>query len=208
MKTFSQFALDFVGTKQGDKRHKQIIDGYNNKCNPLPRGYRVKYSDNWCATFVSYVLTMCNAINPPLECSCYYMTKLATKNKQIVKTPKINDLIIYDWGNNGTLDHVGIIYKIVGNTLYVVEGNKSKQVGTRTIDKSNKEIECFIRVKQEKATPATATPATKTINLEKVAKDVIKGVYGDGQKRKDKITSLGYDYKEVQKLVNEILKKS
>lgn len=202
MKTFSQFALDFVGVKEGSKQHKQIIDGYNNNCKPLPRGYRVKYSDSWCATFVSYVLYMCNAINPPLECSCYYMNKLATKNKQVVKTPKVDDIIIYDWGNNGTLDHVGIIYKIVGNTLYVVEGNKSRQVGTRTIDKSNKEIECFIRVKQE-----NATPETKTTDLEKIVKDVIKGVYGNGQERNDKLTSMGYDYKEVQKLVNKMLKK-
>ena len=202
MKTFSQFALDFVGVKEGSKQHKQIIDGYNT-IKPLPRGYRVTYNDSWCATFVSYVMLMCNAINPPLECSCYYMNKLATKNKQIVKAPKVDDLIIYDWSNNRTLDHVGIIYKIVGNTLYVVEGNKSRQVGTRTIDKSNKEIECFIRVKQE-----NATPETKTTDLEKIVKDVIKGVYGNGQERNDKLTSMGYDYKEVQKLVNEILKKS
>lgn len=201
MKTFSQFALDFVGTKQGDKRHKQIIDGYNNNCKPLPRGYKVKYTDNWCATFVSYVMLMCKAINPPLECSCYYMNKLATTNKQIVKTPKINDLIIYDWSNNGTLDHVGIIYKIVDNMLYVVEGNKSRQVGTRIIDKSNKEIECFIRVKQN------STNETKT-DLTKVAKDVINGAYGNGQERINKLASLGYDYKEVQKLVNKILKNS
>ena len=206
MKSFSKFAPEFVGTRQNSKTHKQIIDGYNHNCKPLPRGYRVKYSDNWCATFVSYVLLMCNAINPPLECSCYYMSKLATKNKQVVKTPKVNDLIIYDWNNNETLDHVGIIYKIVGNTLYVVEGNKSKQVGTRTIDKTNKEIECFIRVKQNGATDET--PKNKTTDLEKVAKNVINGVYGNGQERKDKLLCLGYDYKEVQKLVNEILKKS
>lgn len=179
MKSFSQFALEFVGTRQGSKTHKQIIDGYNHNCKPLPRGYRVKYSDNWCATFVSYVMLMCNAINPPLECSCYYMNKLATKNKQVVKTPKVNDLIIYDWGNNGTLDHVGIIYKIVNNTLYVVEGNKNKQVGTRTIDKTNKEIECFIRVKQNGVT-------NKTTDLEKVTKNVLNsvyGVYGNGQEK-------------------------
>lgn len=203
MKTFSQFALDFVGTKQGDKRHKQIIDGYNNNCKPLPRGYKVTYTVSWCATFVSYVMLMCKAINPPLECSCYYMHKLATKNKQIVKTPKVDDLIIYDWGNNGTLDHVGFIYKIEGTKLFVVEGNKSRQVSTRVIDKSNKEIECFIRVKQE-----NATIETKTNDLTKVAKDVINGVYGNGQDRKDNLSSMGYDYKEVQKLVNEILKKS
>lgn len=201
MKTFSDFALDFVGTKQGDKKHKQIIDGYNNGVKPLPRGYKVKYTDSWCATFVSYVMLMCGGINPPFECSCYYMNKLATTNKQIVKTPKPNDLIIYDWKNNGTLDHVGIIASIDGNLLKVVEGNKSKQVGVRYINKNNPEIECFIRVKQNVETK------TKT-DLTQVAKDVIKGVYGNGKERKEKLTSLGYNYNEVQKLVNELLKKS
>lgn len=201
MKTFSEFALDFVGTKQGDKKHKQIIDSYNNGVKPLPRGYRVKYTDSWCATFVSYVMLMCGGVNPPFECSCYYMNKLATTNKQIVKTPKPNDLIIYDWSNNGTLDHVGIIVNVDGNILKVVEGNKSKQVGVRYINKNNPEIECFIRVKQN------VTTETKT-DLTQVAKDVIKGVYGNGKERKEKLTSMGYDYNEVQKLVNKLLKKS
>lgn len=53
-----------------------------------------------------------------------------------------------------------------------------------------------------------ATPKTKTTDLEKIAKDVIKGVYGNSKERKDKLTSLGYDYNEVQKLVNKMLKNS
>ena len=42
--------------------------------------------------------------------------------------------------------------------------------------------------------------------LDSVARDVIKGKYGNGAKRKKAIEALGYDYKEVQKRVNELLK--
>lgn len=43
--------------------------------------------------------------------------------------------------------------------------------------------------------------------LRKVAKDVIDGKYGTGASRKRKLRAAGYDYKEVQALVNELLRK-
>lgn len=42
--------------------------------------------------------------------------------------------------------------------------------------------------------------------LTEVAKAVIAGKYGDGDKRKKKLKSLGFDPEEVQKKVNELLK--
>lgn len=50
----------------------------------------------------------------------------------------------------------------------------------------------------------TTEPAKKTI--EEVAKEVIKGLWGNGAERKQKLTAAGYDYDEVQKKVNELLK--
>lgn len=44
----------------------------------------------------------------------------------------------------------------------------------------------------------------ETINVEAVAKDVIRGKYGNGEDRKK---ALGENYTEVQKLVNQLLKK-
>ena len=41
---------------------------------------------------------------------------------------------------------------------------------------------------------------------EELAKEVIKGLWGNGQERKDKLKAAGYDYSAVQKLVNKILK--
>ena len=43
-------------------------------------------------------------------------------------------------------------------------------------------------------------------DLIKVAKDVINGKYGNGKERIDKLTKAGYNYEEVQKIVNSLLK--
>ena len=47
----------------------------------------------------------------------------------------------------------------------------------------------------------------KAADLEKVAKAVIRGDWGNGTERKERLTAAGYDYHEVQTLVNKMLKK-
>lgn len=45
-------ARGWLGCSESNGTHRQIIDLYN-ATKPLPRGYAVKYSDEWCDTFVS-----------------------------------------------------------------------------------------------------------------------------------------------------------
>ena len=47
---------------------------------------------------------------------------------------------------------------------------------------------------------------TTTSDLTQVARDVINGKYGNGKERIDNLTKAGYNYKEVQKIVNSLLK--
>lgn len=47
-------------------------------------------------------------------------------------------------------------------------------------------------------------PAMKSID--EIAREVIQGKWGNGTERKNRLTSAGYDYSAVQKLVNEMLK--
>lgn len=44
-------------------------------------------------------------------------------------------------------------------------------------------------------------------NIREVAEAVIDGKYGTGATRKKKLAAAGYDYKEIQALVNELLRK-
>ena len=48
------------------------------------------------------------------------------------------------------------------------------------------------------------TPVKKTV--EQLAKEVIRGDWGNGAERKQKLTAAGYDYSAVQKRVNKLLR--
>ncbi len=49
-----------------------------------------------------------------------------------------------------------------------------------------------------------SAPQKKT--NQQLANEVIKGIWGNGKERKQKLTAAGYDYSAVQKLVNKMLK--
>ena len=56
------------------------------------------------------------------------------------------------------------------------------------------------------APAAPAKPAASLKPLDEIAKLVIRGNYGNGEERKKRLTAEGYDYAQVQKRVNEMLK--
>lgn len=144
--TYSDYASLFIGVKQGSTKHKLIVNRYND-IKPLPRGYKVKYSDAWCATFTSFILVSCGCKRKVYECSVERMRKKC--NRYLISDNikgKTNDLIFYDWNNDTWCDHVGIIYKVDSKNYYVIEGNKDKRVGTRTISKKSKYIYSIARL--------------------------------------------------------------
>lgn len=141
-------AKAYLGVIEGSKQHHNIIDYYNTKIKPLPQGYKVKYTDQWCATFASVCAKIAGCVKFPYECSVPRMWEKAKKNKQTTNTPKIGYLVIYDWNNNGSLDHVGIIHKINGQVLTVIEGNYCDSVKIRKICKNSTNIHGFIKVKE------------------------------------------------------------
>lgn len=52
-------------------------------------------------------------------------------------------------------------------------------------------------------TAVSSTAAKKTV--EEIAKEIIQGKWGNGTDRKNRLTAAGYDYDEVQKMVNKLL---
>lgn len=64
------------------------------------------------------------------------------------------------------------------------------------------------RRKAERQMFCTATTQTQTKKTtEEIAREVIKGLWGNGQERKDKLRASGYNPSTIQKKVNELLKK-
>lgn len=140
----------WVGCHEGDSTHKHIVDLYNAH-KPLPRGYKVKYTDSWCATTVSAAAIECGYTDIiPLECSCQQMIDLLKimgiwmENDAYVPQP--GDIIFYDWqdsgiGDNvGWSDHVGVVEKCDGNIIVAIEGNNKDGVNRRSIQVNGKYI--------------------------------------------------------------------
>lgn len=200
--TYSECASKYIGIKTGDSVHKSIIDYYNNNIKPLPRGYKVKYSDSWCATFASVVMKMCGALNAPFECSVQRMYNKANNSGYVIKNPDINDFIVYDWDSNGWFDHIGIISGTTKTSYTVIEGNYNNGVNVRKIPHNYKHIGGFFRVPNVIYNDVTSS----TSNIDKVVNDVISGKYGNGKDRKRNLENRGYNYSEIQKLVNAKLR--
>ena len=55
-------------------------------------------------------------------------------------------------------------------------------------------------------TVAETPKNSSTKSVDEIAKEVIRGDWGNGEERKKKLTAAGYDYSVIQKKVNEILK--
>lgn len=165
----------WIDKKEADGSHKSIIDLYNSH-KPLARGYAVKYTDPWCATTVSAVAIELGYTDIiPLECGCEEFIKIAKKMGIWVEndayTPKIADIILYDWQDNGVgdcvgeSDHIGYVTKISGKKMTITEGNKSDAVGTRELTVNAQFIRGYVTPnyaakangKKAETTPASAT---------------------------------------------------
>ena len=156
-KEFVERAKRYLGCNEKDGSFKKIIDSYN-KLDPLPRGYKVKYTDSWCMTFVSAMVRECNLLDIiPVECSCGKAVEKAQAmgiwQENDAYVPQIGDIIMYDWDYNGNgdntgwPDHVGIVAEVNGNTFKVIEGNKNDAVEYRTMTVNGKFIRGYITPK-------------------------------------------------------------
>ena len=165
-------AKAWLGYNEADGTHKQIIDVYNAH-SPLARGYKVKYTDAWCATFVSAVAVQLGYTDIiPTECSCPKMITLLQNmgawNEDDSRVPNPGDLIFYDWedsgkgDNKGSSDHVGIVEKVSGGKITIIEGNYSNSVKRRTLSVNGKYIRGYGVPKYDTETkPATSNPTVK-----------------------------------------------
>lgn len=174
-------AKAWLGRNEKDGTHKLIIDTYNAH-KPLARGYKVKYTDAWCATFASAVAIKLGYTDIiPTECGCEPMIKLfkdmgCWKEDESI-TPKAGWFIFYDWQDKGTgktdnkggSDHVGIVEKVVGSTIYVIEGNYSESVKRRTIAVNGRYIRGYgvPKYDAEKTSNTGTNKKTETVKTSK-----------------------------------------
>lgn len=176
-------AKAWIGYNEADGSHRQIVDVYNAH-RPLARGYALKYTDAWCAGFVSAVAIKLGLTDiMPTEVGVGNMIELYRKlgrwQESDSYVPKPGDVIMYAWGDNGVgnctsgASHVGIVVACDGKTITVIEGNKANAVGYREIAVNGRYIRGFglpdyasKATENEPVSPAPATNKEETIKME------------------------------------------
>lgn len=140
----------WLGYNEINGKHKKIIDLYNSH-KPLARGYKVRYTDEWCATAVSAAFIQADLTDiAPTECSCSRMIELYKAKGRWKEadsyTPEPGDLIMYDWedsgrgDNTGAPNHVGLVAAVTGTSMTIIEGNKGQAVAYRAMSVNGKYI--------------------------------------------------------------------
>ena len=133
----------WLGTRENTAKHLEMLAIYNAQ-RPLPRGWKMKVTDFWCAAFVSTVSLQCGLRDiMPTECGCPGMVRLYQEIGRWVEDdayiPSPGNVIFYDWqdtgyGDNvGHPDHVGIVLDCDGNNMTIIEGNNANAVNKRVL---------------------------------------------------------------------------
>ena len=131
-------AANLVGVRSGSAAHHQLVKDYNS-INPLPVGYAVKNSDDWCDVFVTTVfqregLSHLIGRECGVERHIQIFKRLGIWNEDGASTPKSGDIITFNWDqdyqqNDGFADHIGIVERVENGLIHTIEGN-SGVVGT------------------------------------------------------------------------------
>lgn len=205
-------ARGWIGYSEANGKFKQIIDIYNSH-KPLARGYKLKYTDEWCDGFVSACAIKAGAVDLiGTEVGVGKHVDIFKKKGIWIEDgsqkPKVGDIIVYNWNdatqpNDTGASHIGIVEQVYGNTIVAIEGNKGEKVDRRTMNVGWGYIRGFARPKYSEEGSASTPIKKKTID--QIAKEVIQGAWGVGAARKSALTKAGYDYAAVQARVNEIL---
>ena len=134
-------AASLVGVRGGSAAHHQLVNDYNS-VRPLPVGYAVKDSDDWCDIFVTTVfqregLSGLIGRECGVERHIQIFKRLGIWNENGAATPKAGDIITFNWDqdnqpNNGFADHIGIVESVSNGIIHTIEGNSNDQVRRKT----------------------------------------------------------------------------
>lgn len=206
---FVNEAQKYVGYNEFDGSYLQILKTYNNY-KPLARGYQIKSTDSWCDCFVSAMAIKCNAVDIiGTEVSCAQHRDIFIKkgiwHLDNTLTPQKGDIVLYSWDsyaspkNYGYPCHIGIVEKVKDRIVTTIEGNFKDSVGRREYSIGWGYVIGYARPKYNKAN-------IQAEQKRKIALAVIRGEYGNGEERMQRLKNAGYDPDEMQNIVNDILR--
>ena len=100
--------------------------------------YGFSSREEWCACFVSWCADQCGYIEAgviPKFSLCSAGMEWFESRGQFMDgsyVPATGDLVFFDWENDGSVDHVGIVESVVDGNIYTVEGNSGDKVARRS----------------------------------------------------------------------------
>ena len=120
-------AASLVGVRGGSAAHQQLVNDYNS-VRPLPVGYAVKNTDDWCDVFVTTIfqregLSDLVGRECGVERHIQIFKRLGIWNEDGGSTPKAGDIITFNWDqdsqpNNGFADHIGIVESVSNGVIH------------------------------------------------------------------------------------------
>ncbi len=158
----------------------------------------------WCDVFVDWCFfrlcgdgktaqaMTCQA--GPLGAACRYSAGYYRVAGRFFDSPKEGDQVFF--GAQGRETHTGIVESVAEGTITVLEGNSADQVARRRYTLGSTPISGYGRPLYEEAEP----------DLDAVARQVIRGNWGNGRTRRERLAAAGYDPAAVQQRVNELMR--
>lgn len=185
-------------------------------------------TDSQCNVLSNCVGYACGRFNeiigamkyPSLNCNAENFIERAknTYGLEISSVPTLGGIMVWQKGTlsgNDGAGHVAVVEKIIdSNTIYTSEsgyGGSAFWNSTRRNTNGRWGLGsaytfrgCIVNPAIGKVVVPTPTPSAKK-SVDEVAKEVIRGEWGNGDERYNRLTNAGYNYNEVQAKVNELL---
>lgn len=185
-------------------------------------------TDSQCNVLANCVGYACGRFNeiigamkyPSLNCNAENFIERAknTYGLEISSVPTLGGIMVWQKGTlsgNDGAGHVAIVEKIIdSNTIYTSEsgyGGSAFWNSTRRNTNGRWGLGsaytfrgCIVNPAIGKVVAPTPTPSAKK-SVDEVAKEVIRGEWGNGDERYNRLTNAGYNYNEIQAKVNELL---
>ena len=134
-------AAAMVGVRGGSAEHQRLVNDYNS-VRPLPVGYAVKNTDDWCDIFTTVIFQR-EGLSDLIGRECgverhiHIFQRLGIWNEDGNSTPSAGDIITFNWDkdtqqNDGWADHIGIVEKVENGIIHTIEGNSNNVVKRNT----------------------------------------------------------------------------
>jgi hypothetical protein len=157
----------------------------------------------WCDMFVDWCclkVTGSKEKGEYLQCQsgpygagCACSSEYFRKAGRFGTTPEIGSQIFF--GKKGKESHTGLVERFDNTYVYTIEGNAGNKVTRKTYKRNDQNIVGYGYMRFDKE---------ELKSIEDIAKEVIAGKWDNGEARKQKLETAGYNYEAVQKVVNKL----